>query len=234
MNRWMILISGKKNEKGHGDCVSFPTPNRNMQPPWSLWESASARSPFSPQWYESSSGELRQIETIKRLIWDAPALCVAPTGTERQRWRECAPCNNTTGQCKHRRGKPTIRFDPERLPPGLLCAPGLHNPPYRTAPHCVCTCVRVDRTPADGRAPADRDHAYAPEIALNGRTKALNNAAIISDGVLSIRARPRDRRELFNILAHSARWPARDTIVGYTDICVPNARAKVNIDDAFN
>lgn len=54
--------------------------------------------------------------------------------------------------------------------------------------------------PANGRR-ADRDRAYAPEIALNGRTKALNNAAIISDGVLSIYARP--ARELFNILSRS-------------------------------
>lgn len=40
---------------------------------------------------------------------------------------------------------------------------------------------------------ADRDRAYAPEIALNGRTKALNNAAIISDGRII------DAREPFNI-----------------------------------
>lgn len=174
----------RKDLKDRSDCTSSPL--SRCHPPWSFREAASARSPFSPQWYESSSGELRQIETIKRLIWDAPALCVAPTGTERRRWRECAPRNNTTGQCKHRRGKPTMRLDPERLPPGLLRAPGVAHP--SAAPHCVCTCVRVDR--ADGRVLADRDHAYAPEIALNGRTKALNNAAIISDGVLSIRARP--------------------------------------------
>lgn len=114
-------------------------------------------------------------------------------------WRECAPRNNTTGQCKHRRGKPTMRLDPERPPPGLPRAPtrAAHTLPPPPPRVYVRMCVRWS-DPADRAGRPDRDRAYAPEIALNGRTKALNNAAIISDGVLPIRAR------LFNILSRGA------------------------------
>lgn len=136
-----------KDLKDRSDCTSSPLSGRNVTLS-DLFEKRPTRSLFSPQWYESSSGELRQIETIKRLIWDAPALCVAPTGTERRRWRECAPRNNTTGQCKHRRGKPTMCLDPERPPPGLLRASGVAHP--SAAPHYVCTCVRVDRARQTG------------------------------------------------------------------------------------
>lgn len=54
---------------------------------------------------------------------------------------------------------------------------------------------------ADERTRADRDRAYTPEIALNGRTRALNNMAIISDGALTILAAQRGM--LFNILSRS-------------------------------
>lgn len=150
MNPFDRWCRSAKDFKNRGDCVSPATPNRNVHP---LREAASARSPFSPQWYESSSGELRQIETIKRLIWDAPALCVAPTGTERQRWRECAPRNNTTGQCKHRRGKPTMRLDPERSPPGLLRAslPVAHTPSPIPRPSHRAACARACALIGPGR-----------------------------------------------------------------------------------
>lgn len=106
-----------------------------------------------------------------------------------------------------------------------VCTRAAHTLPRATPARArayVCALIGPGRS----GEPADRDRAYASEIALNGRTKALNNAAIISDGVLSIRAR------LFNILSHGG--PERLAIVGYTDICVPNACTRVNIDDAFN
>lgn len=131
--RWMTSVTPR--------FLKSP-PDRDIHPPWSPREAASVRSSLLPQWYESSSGELRQIGTIKRLIWDAPALCVAPTRTARRGWRECAPRNNTTGQCKHRRGKPTMRLDPERPPPGLLRAPGLHRPPRRRGA-CARACALI-------------------------------------------------------------------------------------------
>lgn len=77
----------------------------------------------------------------------------------------------------------------------------LHTPP--PPPPRRAACARACALIGPGRMLADRDHAYAPEIALNGRTKALNNAAIISDGVLSIRARAAGA-ELFNILSRGA------------------------------
>jgi len=150
-----------------------------------------------------------------------PRLVRRSHGTERRGWRECAPRNNTTGQCKHQWGKPTMRLDPgeaaSRVVACTRAACTLHSLPPSAAPRRIALRVHVRARwsdPADGRVLADRDHAYAPEIALNGRTKALNNAAIVSDGVLSIHARP----VLFNTLSRGvAGW---DTIVGYTDIYI--------------
>lgn len=129
--------------------------------------------------------------------------------------RGCAPRNNTTGQCKHRRGKPTMR-DPEAASSArcccrcrrrsLWCTPSASSPPLCTL--CMCTCTRSrwedDRTGrADGRA--DRDRAYASEIALNGRTKALNNAAIISDGRIIDAREPASRLIYFRRIAKGYR-----------------------------
>lgn len=136
---------------------------------------------LNPEWHESSSGELRQIETIKRLIWDTPALCVAPTGTRHRPTRVCI-AQQYYRTVQTRAGK----TNNAPRPGGRLqrWTPGPHTP---SPNNVVRTCVCVDRNPTDGWA--DRDRAYASEIALNGRTKALNNAAIITDGILSIRER---------------------------------------------
>lgn len=124
--------------------------------------------------------------------------------TDGRERRGCAPRNNTTGQCKYRRqGKPTMR-DLEVASSAAACA--------LPSSHACTACAHVhtgyaargkcNRGHGRGRVAIVTAHTLA-EIALNtGRTKASNNATIISDGVLSIFTRAAG--ELFNMASRSA------------------------------
>lgn len=160
-----------------------------------LFEKRPARSPFSPEWYESSSGELRQIETIKRLIWDAPPCASLPRerrsgggGESAHRVTILRDSANTGGENQQCASTRRGRLQDCCVHPCWLHTLSYSHPRRRRIALRVHVRARWSG-PVDGRMLADRDHAYAPEIALNGWTKALNNATIISD-VLSIRARP--------------------------------------------
>lgn len=64
-----------------------------------------------------------------------PPCASLPRGDPRG-WRECASSNNTTGQCKHEQGKPTMRLDPEAVCSAAALDPGAaHTISQQCRPH---------------------------------------------------------------------------------------------------